>query len=456
MQRELAAVARASSIRLVGPNCLGLIINDPDVRLNATFNEAVPPPGGLAVASQSGGVGIVLVDLARELGLGIHTFVSLGNKADVSSNDLLAAWYDDPTVTAAALYLESFGNARSSPGSPVASPSASRCSRSWAAAPAVASAPAPRTRRRLRRRPWGARAVRAVRGDRLRRCGGPGRHSAAAGRTAPARGAGGSPSSATPAGWACWRRTRPKTWTSTWSSSPRRCAPRSRPSSMAPPAPATRWTPEPAPNHNSSPTILEAVLASDEVDAVVAVLVATGVTDGDHPVPAPRRGARRAPGHPCRPGAAGWAARSRRAAGAHAATARRPPRCARWAGWRGTPSGCGSGARRHPRPIPTRSSRPASGAGGAGACDRGGCMGASCRGRGRLLDRLRAAAGGRGGPRRRTSRRGGRVEWGSRSRSSSPRPTSCTRPSASWCGSAWPAARRRAVVREFEIELRTR
>ena len=67
--------------------------------------------GGLAVASQSGGVGIVLMDLARELELGVHTFVSLGNKADVSSNDLLAAWYDDPDVTAAALYLESFGNA---------------------------------------------------------------------------------------------------------------------------------------------------------------------------------------------------------------------------------------------------------------------------------------------------------------------------------------------------------
>ena len=80
------------------------------MRLNATFHDAVPPFGGLAVASQSGGVGIVLMDLARELGLGVHTFVSLGNKADVSSNDLLAAWYDDPEVTAAALYLESFGN----------------------------------------------------------------------------------------------------------------------------------------------------------------------------------------------------------------------------------------------------------------------------------------------------------------------------------------------------------
>lgn len=111
MQRRLAATARELGIRLVGPNCLGLLCNDPGVRLNATLLDTVPPVGGLAVASQSGGVGIVMLDLAREIGLGVRTFVSLGNKADISSNDLLAAWYDDPEVTAAALYLESFGNA---------------------------------------------------------------------------------------------------------------------------------------------------------------------------------------------------------------------------------------------------------------------------------------------------------------------------------------------------------
>jgi acyl-CoA synthetase (NDP forming)/GNAT superfamily N-acetyltransferase len=110
-QRELVAVARAHDLRLVGPNCLGLLCNQPDVRLNATFHDTMPPQGGLAVASQSGGVGIVLLDLARELELGLHTFVSLGNKADVSGNDLLAAWYDDDDVRVAALYLESFGNA---------------------------------------------------------------------------------------------------------------------------------------------------------------------------------------------------------------------------------------------------------------------------------------------------------------------------------------------------------
>lgn len=111
IQRRILHLAREHSMRLVGPNCLGVLGNDPDVRMNATFTKVVPPPGGLAIASQSGGVGIALLDIARELGLGVHSFVSLGNKADVSGNDLLAAWYDDPKVTVAALYLESFGNA---------------------------------------------------------------------------------------------------------------------------------------------------------------------------------------------------------------------------------------------------------------------------------------------------------------------------------------------------------
>ena len=110
MQRELTRAARANDIRLVGPNCLGLLDNQPDVRLDATFGGDLPPAGGLAVASQSGGVGIVLLETARRIGLGVRHFVSLGNKADVSSNDLLAAWIDDDGISAAALYLESFGN----------------------------------------------------------------------------------------------------------------------------------------------------------------------------------------------------------------------------------------------------------------------------------------------------------------------------------------------------------
>jgi acyl-CoA synthetase (NDP forming)/GNAT superfamily N-acetyltransferase len=111
-QRELVRFARDHGIRLVGPNCLGVINTDPLVRLNASFAPAAPEAGGLAVAAQSGAVGIALVEDAIRAGHGISTFVSLGNKADVSGNDLIAYWYDDPATRAVALYLESFGNPR--------------------------------------------------------------------------------------------------------------------------------------------------------------------------------------------------------------------------------------------------------------------------------------------------------------------------------------------------------
>lgn len=112
LQHELARLGRRHGIRLVGPNCLGVLDNAADGRLNATFGLRAPRRGSLAVASQSGGVGIALMELLARAGVGVRTFVSLGNKVDVSGNDLLAAWYDDPDVTCAALYLESFGNAR--------------------------------------------------------------------------------------------------------------------------------------------------------------------------------------------------------------------------------------------------------------------------------------------------------------------------------------------------------
>ena len=111
-QAELVRLARAAGIRLVGPNCLGIINTDPEVRLDASFAPGPPLPGGLAVASQSGAVGIAVLDHASRSGCGISSFVSLGNKADVSGNDLIAYWYDDPATTAVALYLESFGNPR--------------------------------------------------------------------------------------------------------------------------------------------------------------------------------------------------------------------------------------------------------------------------------------------------------------------------------------------------------
>jgi acyl-CoA synthetase (NDP forming)/GNAT superfamily N-acetyltransferase len=108
---DLLAVARAHSMRLVGPNSQGLLGNAPDTGLNGTLLYDVPVPGGLGLVSQSGGMGFALLDLAREVGLGVHAFVSLGDKVDVSSNDLLGAWMDDDQVTAGMLYLESFGNA---------------------------------------------------------------------------------------------------------------------------------------------------------------------------------------------------------------------------------------------------------------------------------------------------------------------------------------------------------
>jgi acyl-CoA synthetase (NDP forming)/GNAT superfamily N-acetyltransferase len=111
-QADLVRIARAHSIRIVGPNCIGVLNTDAAVRLDATFAPTRPTPGGLAVASQSGAVGVAVLDHAARTGCGISTFVSLGNKADVSGNDLIAYWYDDPATRAVALYLESFGNPR--------------------------------------------------------------------------------------------------------------------------------------------------------------------------------------------------------------------------------------------------------------------------------------------------------------------------------------------------------
>lgn len=112
LQTQMVAAARSGGMRLIGPNCFGLISHVRDTRLNATFSTLTPSPGNLAIASQSGGVGIAALDEAAGSGIGIASFVSLGNKADVSGNDLIAAWTDDPDIEVGALYLESFGNPR--------------------------------------------------------------------------------------------------------------------------------------------------------------------------------------------------------------------------------------------------------------------------------------------------------------------------------------------------------
>ncbi|MCB1016705.1 MAG: GNAT family N-acetyltransferase, partial [Acidimicrobiales bacterium] len=111
-QRELVELARRSGMRLIGPNCMGIVNTSADVRMNATFAPVTPAPGRMAFASQSGGLGIELLHRAGSLGLGISSFVSLGNKADVSSNDLLPYWHEDPDTDVILLYLESFGNPR--------------------------------------------------------------------------------------------------------------------------------------------------------------------------------------------------------------------------------------------------------------------------------------------------------------------------------------------------------
>ena len=111
-QDELLALCRARSVRLVGPNCMGVLVSGPEGTLNATFAPTLPPTGTVAVASQSGALGIAILEHARQLGIGISSFVSMGNKADLSSNDLLEWWEDDAATGAILLYLESFGNGR--------------------------------------------------------------------------------------------------------------------------------------------------------------------------------------------------------------------------------------------------------------------------------------------------------------------------------------------------------
>jgi acetyl coenzyme A synthetase (ADP forming)-like protein len=111
-QDELVRLCRSAGVRLIGPNCMGILVNGPKGTMNATFAPTLPPPGHVAVASQSGALGIAILQEARYLGIGIASFVSMGNKADVSSNDLLECWEDDPNVGVVLLYLESFGNPR--------------------------------------------------------------------------------------------------------------------------------------------------------------------------------------------------------------------------------------------------------------------------------------------------------------------------------------------------------
>jgi len=112
LERDIVQRARRGGMRVVGPNCMGVINTTTEVRMNATFAPVTPPPGRVAFSSQSGALGIAILRSAADLGLGISSFVSVGNKADVSGNDLLRYWEEDPDTDVILLYLESFGNPR--------------------------------------------------------------------------------------------------------------------------------------------------------------------------------------------------------------------------------------------------------------------------------------------------------------------------------------------------------
>ncbi|MFI9626255.1 GNAT family N-acetyltransferase [Streptomyces sp. NPDC052042] len=111
-QRELVRQARAYGMRIIGPNAFGVINNAEAVRLNASLAPEPPKPGRIGLFTQSGAIGIALLSRLYRQGAGLSTFISAGNRADISGNDFLQYWYEDPDTDVALLYLESFGNPR--------------------------------------------------------------------------------------------------------------------------------------------------------------------------------------------------------------------------------------------------------------------------------------------------------------------------------------------------------
>ncbi len=111
-ERRLLETVRRHGMRLIGPNCMGVVNGDPAVSMNATFAPSMPPFGPAAFVSQSGALGVSVLDYAKEYGIGIAQFVSVGNTADVSGNDLLEQWEADPAVGVILMYTEGFGDAR--------------------------------------------------------------------------------------------------------------------------------------------------------------------------------------------------------------------------------------------------------------------------------------------------------------------------------------------------------
>jgi acetyl coenzyme A synthetase (ADP forming)-like protein len=111
-QRVLREKILSYGMRAIGPNCLGIMNTDPKVLLNATFSNIMPPRGSLSISSHSGALGLSLLDYVKSNNLGIAHFASIGNRIDISSNDLLEFWEDDENTAVVLLYLETFGNPR--------------------------------------------------------------------------------------------------------------------------------------------------------------------------------------------------------------------------------------------------------------------------------------------------------------------------------------------------------
>src|SRR3989454_515050 len=109
-EARLLAVCAQYRMTMIGPNCMGVINTHPDIRMDATFAPTPPLPGGISLATQSGALGIAILDHAKTLGVGFAKFCSLGNKAQVSLNDLLEMWHEDPDTKLILAYIENFGN----------------------------------------------------------------------------------------------------------------------------------------------------------------------------------------------------------------------------------------------------------------------------------------------------------------------------------------------------------
>lgn len=112
LEKRLKDKVAGYGLRMIGPNCFGIVNTHPEVRLFATFGKTQPLPGKIGFISQSGAMGESMLYFAQQIGLGISQFASIGNKADVSGNDMLEYWRDDAQTEVILMYLENFGNPR--------------------------------------------------------------------------------------------------------------------------------------------------------------------------------------------------------------------------------------------------------------------------------------------------------------------------------------------------------